>query len=112
LQRPAEMSGPSKEVTEMDCTPEFIGAMAGAIYVGTYHQVRLETPLEWMAKRDVVLRGAELGVPFAITHSCYEGLRPACGKCPTCVERLAAFEAAGLIDPLEYAEGSDQRGDW
>lgn len=85
-----------------DCTPEFIGAMANAIYVGSYHAVRLLSPLEWMMKKDVVRKGLELNVPFDITHSCYEGKRPACGKCPTCVERLAAFEAVGVEDPLQY----------
>src|SRR5580765_4350218 len=85
-----------------DCTPEFIGAMANAIYVGSYFKVRLVTPLEWMMKKDIVKVGLDLNVPYDITHSCYEGRRPACGKCPTCVERLAAFEANGVRDPLEY----------
>jgi len=85
-----------------DCTPEFIGAMANAIYVGSYHQVRLVTPVEWMMKRDIVNKGIALKTPYEITHSCYEGKRPACGKCPTCVERLEAFRANGLEDPIPY----------
>lgn len=85
-----------------DCTPEFIGAMANAMYIGTYYKVRLVTPLEWMMKKDIVKKGTELLVPYDITHSCYEGMHPACGKCPTCVERLAAFEANGLTDPIPY----------
>jgi 7-cyano-7-deazaguanine synthase len=86
-----------------DCTPEFIGAMANAIWVGTYHKVRLATPLEWLMKKDIVRKGWDLEVPFERTHSCYEGRRPACGKCPTCIERLAAFNAVGPPDPLPYA---------
>jgi len=87
-----------------DCTPEFIGAMANAIYVGTYHQVRLATPLEWMMKKDIVFIGDHLHVPFELTHSCYEGMRPACGKCPTCIERLEAFAVCELMDPLPYVD--------
>jgi len=86
-----------------DCTPEFLGAMANAIRVGTYDKVRLATPLQWMLKRDVVALGLRLYVPFELTHSCYEGSKPACGKCPTCVERLAAFAANNVLDPLPYA---------
>jgi 7-cyano-7-deazaguanine synthase len=86
-----------------DCTPEFIGSMASAIYIGSYHRVRLVTPVEWMMKHDIVAVATQIGAPLHLTLSCYEGLRPACGKCPTCVERLAAFETNGLTDPIEYA---------
>lgn len=86
-----------------DCTPEFLGAMANAIRVGTYDKVRLATPLQWMMKKDVVALGLRLNAPFELTLSCYDGLRPACGKCPTCVERLAAFAANGVSDPIPYA---------
>lgn len=85
-----------------DCTPEFIGAVANAIFVGTYQKVRLITPLQWMMKADVVRIGWDLHVPFRLTLSCYEGSVPACGKCPTCVERIAAFHANGLTDPIGY----------
>ena len=39
-----------------DCTPEFIGAMANAIYIGTYHKIRLYTPLIFMNKGQVIAR--------------------------------------------------------
>lgn len=86
-----------------DCTPEFLGAMANAVRVGTYDRVRLATPFQWMMKQDIVQLGLAFGVPFEKTLSCYEGAVPACGRCPTCVERLAAFAACGEKDPLEYA---------
>jgi 7-cyano-7-deazaguanine synthase len=85
-----------------DCTPEFLGAMANAIYVGSYHKVRLVTPLQWMTKADVVAAGIALGAPFEKTMSCYEGADPACGVCPTCVGRINAFRANGLVDPIPY----------
>lgn len=85
-----------------DCTPEFIGAMQNAIYVGTYHKVRLVCPFTYKSKAEIVHLGAELQVPFELTHSCYEGARPACGRCPTCIGRLEAFKANGFTDPLEY----------
>lgn len=88
-----------------DCTPEFIGAMANAILVGTYQAVRLVTPLQWMMKRDIVRVGLELQAPYMLTLSCYEGKRPACGKCPTCVERLEAFKANSISDAIPYEAG-------
>lgn len=86
-----------------DCTPEFIGAMANAIYIGSYMQIRLHTPLEWCTKAQVVTLGDSLGVPFENTWSCYKGEPLHCGTCPTCRSRKQAFEAAGVKDPTEYA---------
>ena len=50
--------------------------------------------------------GLEHGVPYELTHSCYQGRRPACGVCDTCQARLQAFAAAGAIDPIDYAPDS------
>lgn len=86
-----------------DCSPEFIGAMANAIYIGTYLQVRLVTPLEWLTKKEIVALGDSIGAPFDLTHSCYNGAIPACGKCPTCLSRLQAFRENGWSDPIPYA---------
>jgi len=87
-----------------DCTPEFNGAMSNAIYVGTYMKVRLVTPLQWMMKKDVVRQAYKVDTPVELTWSCYEGGTVACGKCPTCCERLAAFNAVGYVDPIPYID--------
>ena len=86
-----------------DCTPEFIGAMANAINVGTYYAVRLKSPVMWMSKGDIVKWGDSLNVPFEMTYSCYEGTEDHCGECPTCVSRIVAFEEAMVNDPTRYA---------
>ena len=85
-----------------DCTPEFIGAMQNAIYIGTYMKVRLVVPFTYMSKADIVGLGLKLYAPLAKTRSCYEGRDPACGQCPTCIGRLEAFKANGVSDPIEY----------
>jgi 7-cyano-7-deazaguanine synthase len=77
--------------------------MANAIYIGSYMRVRLITPLMWMDKGDVVITGSEFMAPYHLTMSCYEGVEPACGICPTCVARLNAFAAAKIADPIPYA---------
>lgn len=85
-----------------DCTPEFIGAMQNAIYIGTYFKVRLVCPFTYKSKADIVKLGIELGAPMHLSYSCYEGKETACGQCPTCVGRLEAFKANGVVDPIEY----------
>jgi len=85
-----------------DCTPEFLGAMGAAIYVGSYHQVRLITPLQWDTKAQVLRKGLNLEAPLHLTMSCYEGKDPACGTCPTCVGRINAFRELGEQDPINY----------
>lgn len=93
-----------------DCSAEFIGAMQNAIYVGTYHRVRLIAPFTYSTKADIVRKGIELRVPYYLTHSCYEGRRIACGKCPTCLSRLEAFKANGIVDPIEYEFDQYRKG--
>ena len=86
-----------------DCTPEFIGSMANAIYTGTYYTTRLHAPLMNLDKSQVITLGASLGVPFEKTWSCYVGGKMHCGKCPTCQSRRDGFIKAGVNDPTEYA---------
>lgn len=85
-----------------DCTPEFLGAMANAIFVGTYRAIRLHTPLQWLNKREIVLKGELLGVDWRNTWSCYTGLVNHCGVCPTCRARRASFELADVDDLTVY----------
>ena len=86
-----------------DCTPEFIGPMSAAIYVGTYHKVTLRAPLLYMTKAAVVREGLRLGVNYVNTWSCYKGEDVHCGTCPTCRSRKQAFIDNGVTDPTEYA---------
>ena len=94
-----------------DCRPEFISAFEQLARVATKAgvegtQFQIHAPLISMSKADIIRKGAELGVDFSITHSCYDpsvdGL--ACGKCDSCRLRLAGFREAGLADPIAYAQ--------
>ena len=86
-----------------DCREDFMRAMGDAIRLGTYAQIELSRPFIALTKAQVAARGAELGVDFSRTWSCYVGGEVHCGECGTCVERREAFELAGLDDPTEYA---------
>jgi 7-cyano-7-deazaguanine synthase len=87
-----------------DCRAEFADTMAQAIALCDWHPVALRRPFVDFSKADIVRRGAELGVPFELTWSCYQGSEIHCGQCGTCVERREAFELAGIADPTPYAE--------
>ena len=85
-----------------DCRPAFADALDKAIRLADWHEVSLERPFVGMDKTAIVKRGVELGVPFALTWSCYVGGDKHCGKCGTCVERKEAFVRAGVTDPTAY----------
>lgn len=85
-----------------DCTPEFLGPMAAAVYIGSYHQVQLKVPFQHWMKSDIVAWGLDHGVPYDITWSCYEGGQYHCGRCPTCIERKEAFRVNKVTDPVAY----------
>ena len=80
-----------------DCSLEFVYAMNLAIMEGTGGELRMEAPFVEWSKADIVKRGLELGVPYELTWSCYEGGNYPCG---TCIDRNRAFELNGVRDPL------------
>lgn len=85
-----------------DCRPDFIEALANAVHRADWHQVDILAPFANWTKADIVRRGAELGVAFERTWSCYEGSENHCGRCGTCIERREAFALAEIADPTFY----------
>src|SRR3954470_16322611 len=90
-----------------DCRPEFIEAFQTMANLATKTgvegrtRVTIHTPLIRLSKADIVRLGAELGVPFRLTHSCYdpEFQGHPCGQCDSCVLRAKGFREAGVVDP-------------
>ena len=89
-----------------DCRPAFYEAMNEAIRLGTKEEsgIAVKAPFVRLKKKDIVLMGKSLGVPFERTWSCYKEGEKACGRCDSCALRLRAFDEAGVPDPLEYEE--------
>ena len=94
-----------------DCRPEYIRAFEDMANLATRAGVEgrkrftINTPLITMTKAGIVRRGAELGVDFSLTHSCYDPTREgiACGRCDSCLLRKKGFSEAGIKDPVRYA---------
>lgn len=92
-----------------DCRPEYMDAMQRAVDLGTKRGVEgrpiaIMAPILACTKADIVRKGIELGVPFDLTWSCYQGRPLACGRCDSCQLRLRGFAEAGAVDPVGYEE--------
>lgn len=85
-----------------DCREETIEALQQALRLGMESDVQIHTPLMHLSKKETVLLARDLGaIPaMAMTHTCYNGVRPPCGDCPACLLRARGFAEAGIADPL------------
>ena len=89
-----------------DCRAEYLRAFERVANLATKAGVegrmkfRIEAPLIDMTKAEIVKLGTSLGLDYGLTWSCYLGGEEPCGRCDSCKLRRAAFEAAGLSDPL------------
>ncbi len=93
-----------------DCRPEYIEAFQRMANLATKagvqgtSQIKIHTPLINMTKAQIIQKGIELCIDYALTHSCYDpssqGL--ACGRCDSCILRKKGFKDAGIPDPTKY----------
>ena len=93
-----------------DCRPEYIDAFQRMANLATkagvqgITQIKIQTPLINMTKAQIIQKGIELGIDYALTHSCYDptpqGL--ACSRCDSCILRKKGFKDAGIPDPTRY----------
>jgi 7-cyano-7-deazaguanine synthase len=91
-----------------DCRSEYIAAFEAMANLATKAGVegrirtRIHTPLITLSKADIIRRGADLGVDYGLTHSCYDpdAADAPCGACDSCLLRAKGFAEAGLRDPV------------
>ncbi len=95
-----------------DCRDIFIKSANVSLNLAMDWQFNIYTPLMWLSKADTVRLAKDLGCleVMALTQTCYQGKRPACGECPACKLRLKGFAEAGIKDPLEYERNNIQNG--
>jgi 7-cyano-7-deazaguanine synthase len=94
-----------------DCRPAFVEAFEKLANVATAAAVegraryRIHAPLLRMTKAQIIQRGVQLGVPYALTHSCYDpdAQGRACRRCDSCRLRAQGFRDAGVPDPTIYS---------
>jgi len=92
-----------------DCRPEYLQAFERMANLATKravegHRLAIEAPLVRMTKAQIIREGAERGVDFSLTVSCYDADPEgrACGRCDSCRLRRDGFAAAGIADPTRY----------
>jgi len=85
-----------------DCREATIVALQEAISLGMDREFIMHTPLMHRSKKETVELAVRLGAldAMALTHTCYNGRRPPCGKCQACRLRARGFAEAGVRDPL------------
>ena len=103
-----------------DCRPEYLRAfeemanLATKVSVEGRLRFRINAPLLYMTKAEIIKRGIEAGLDYSLTWSCYDpqpldsrfkiqdsrlNLAP-CKKCDSCIFRARGFKEAGIDDPL------------
>ena len=96
-----------------DCRPEYIAAyehmanLATAAGVEGRQRLKIHTPLIQLTKAEIIRKGTDLGVNYALTSSCYDpgaDGKP-CGACDSCLLREKGFREAGITDPLRIKFG-------
>lgn len=92
-----------------DCRPEYLAAFERMANLATRravqgHPIAVRSPIVHLSKAQIVKRGLELGVDYALTVSCYDADAQggACGRCDSCRLRREGFAAAGVPDPTRY----------
>ena len=92
-----------------DCRPDFIDSFKTTINLGTKtgvdgKQLKINTPLINMSKKDIIKYGHDMGIDYSQTVSCYQldNDGNACGHCDACKLRKEGFLLAGLDDPTAY----------
>ena len=94
-----------------DCRPEFVAAFENLANLATKaavegEKMRIHAPLMDLSKAEIIRRGADLGVDYGLTISCYKAddQGRACGVCDSCRLRREGFVNAGVADPTPYAK--------
>ncbi|MDH1011721.1 7-cyano-7-deazaguanine synthase QueC [Pseudomonas nicosulfuronedens] len=92
-----------------DCRPEFVKAFERMANLATKAGVegdgfRIQAPLQFLSKAQIIEAGIAQGVDYSLTVSCYQADDDgrACGKCDSCRLRSEGFAAAGISDPTRY----------
>jgi 7-cyano-7-deazaguanine synthase len=87
-----------------DSSNEFIDTFNNLAALNRETVIKLVAPLVRMSKKEIILEGASLKVPFEDTYTCYSGEYPCDAESASSSLRLKGFIDAKLKDPLLYKQ--------
>lgn len=106
-----------------DCRPEYLKAFQDMANLATKASIegkfhfRINAPLLYLTKAEIIKKGHEVGIDYSLTWSCYDPQKAGtkkrrdmkkrtpynyipCGRCDSCLFRAKGFKDAGITDPL------------
>jgi len=94
-----------------DCRDDFISSFEKTANLATKSgregsTINIKTPLSKLDKKDIIIFGKNLGVPYNLTWSCYDpivdnrGIYHPCMDCDSCILRENGFNNAGITDTI------------
>lgn len=87
-----------------DNSIDFFRTFNDCLDYGTIMRPKIKLPLARLMKKETVLLGNYLEVPYDLTWSCDDGSPNGhCGRCGACFLHHYSFLLAGLPDPTRYA---------
>lgn len=90
-----------------DTTPAFLRKLNDVLSENRQHTIQICCPFVGLNKKEEIEAVLELDGNLDLyknTLTCYNPTSDgkSCGTCPSCAERLAAFQKLGLQDPISY----------
>lgn len=85
-----------------DCRKTTIRSLEKTLSYGMDRKFKIHTPLMHLTKAQTIALIERLGHfdLLGLTHTCYEGKTPPCGRCPACKLRAKGFKEAKRKDPI------------
>lgn len=90
-----------------DTTPTFVEKLNSVLSENRTHKITITAPFVSLSKYDELKAVLDLDGNldlFKTTITCYnpDDQGRSCGTCPSCAERINAFNKIGIKDPIEY----------
>ena len=85
-----------------DASPEYLPTINAVANLNRMHKIQVVAPFLTKKKNELLELGLSLNIDYSHTISCYNGVIPFCGTCPTCSDRIQAWRKIKRIDPVAY----------
>ena len=87
-----------------DGSEEFLDSMNSLLLLNRRHKIKIEAPLIYKDKSDIIRLGVKHRVDFKNTYTCYSGEELSDAENPASSSRIQGFLQAGYIDPVPYKQ--------